>query len=82
MGPSEQKMPEIKNGHMNSCVKLNFTVDLFSCIFYSRPSSAVFLVFYIYLYFILHGKNGQNKPENRQNKSMAKIAPKSDKFTK
>ena len=31
---------------------------------------------------ILQGKNGQNKPENQQNQDMAKIAPKSDKFTK
>ena len=31
---------------------------------------------------ILQGKNGQNKPENPQNSKMAKIAPKSDKFTK
>ena len=30
----------------------------------------------------LQGKNGQNKPENPQNWNMAKIAPKSDKFTK
>ena len=29
-----------------------------------RSSSAVFLAFYIYPF--LHGKNGQNKPENRQ----------------
>ena len=31
---------------------------------------------------ILQGENGQNKPENPQNWKMAKIAPKSDKFTK
>ena len=31
---------------------------------------------------ILQGKKGKNKPENPQNKNMAKIAPKSDKFTK
>ena len=31
--PSEQKMPKIKTGHMYSYVKLNFRVDLFSCIF-------------------------------------------------
>ena len=31
---------------------------------------------------ILQGKNGHNKPENQQNWNMAKIAPKSDKFTK
>ena len=30
-----------------------------------RSSSAVFLALYIYPF--LHGKNGQNKPENRQN---------------
>ena len=30
----------------------------------------------------LQGKKGQNKPENPQNWNMAKIAPKSDKFTK
>ena len=30
----------------------------------------------------LQGKNGKNKPENPQNWNMAKIAPKSDKFTK
>ena len=30
----------------------------------------------------LQGENGQNKPENPQNWNMAKIAPKSDKFTK
>ena len=65
-------------GHMYSYVKLNFRVDLFSCIFYSRPSSAVFLVFYIYP--ILQGKNGRNKPENQQNRNMAKIAPYSDVF--
>ena len=29
-----------------------------------RSSSAVFLAFYIYPF--LHGKNGQNKPKNRQ----------------
>ena len=31
---------------------------------------------------ILQGKKGKNKPENPQNWNMAKIAPKSDKFTK
>ena len=31
---------------------------------------------------ILQGKNGQNKPKNRQNLNMAKITPKSDKFMK
>ena len=31
---------------------------------------------------IFLGKNGQNEPENPQNWNMAKIAPKSDKFTK
>ena len=36
----------------------------------------------ITFYPILQGKNGQNKPENQQNWNMAKIAPKSDKFTK
>ena len=30
----------------------------------------------------IQGKNGQNKPENPQNWNMAKIAPKSDQFTK
>ena len=30
----------------------------------------------------IQGENGQNKPENPQNWNMAKIAPKSDKFTK
>ena len=30
----------------------------------------------------LQGKKGENKPENPQNWNMAKIAPKSDKFTK
>ena len=34
------------------------------------------------VYPILQGENGQNKPENQQNWNMAKIAPKSDKFTK
>ena len=34
------------------------------------------------VYPILQGKNGQNKPENQQNRNMAKIAPKSDKFMK
>ena len=32
-GPSEQKTHKIKTGHTYSCVKLNFRVDLFSCIF-------------------------------------------------
>ena len=31
---------------------------------------------------ILQGKKGKNKPENAQNQNMAKITPKSDKFTK
>ena len=31
---------------------------------------------------ILQGENGQNKPENQQHWNMAKIAHKSDKFTK
>ena len=30
----------------------------------------------------LQGENSQNKPENQQNCNTAKIAPKSDKFTK
>ena len=37
---------------------------------------------HIKVYPILQGENGQNKPENQQNWNMAKIAPKSDKFTK
>ena len=42
-----------------------------------------FLTFVLYNYTLqLQGKNGQNKPENPQNWNMAKIAPKSDKFTK
>ena len=42
-----------------------------------------FLIFVIYNYTLqLQGENGQNKPENPQNWNMAKIAPKSDKFTK
>ena len=31
---------------------------------------------------ILQGKYGQNKPKKQQNLNMAKIVPKSDKFTK
>ena len=31
---------------------------------------------------ILQGKNGHNKPENHQNRNMAKIVPKSYKFMK
>ena len=65
---------------MYSYVKLNFRVGLFSCIFYLRPSSAVFSAFHIYP--ILQGKIGKNKPENQQNQNMAKIAPKSDEFMK
>ena len=34
IGPSEQKMPKIKTGHMYTYVKLNFRVDLFSCIYF------------------------------------------------
>ena len=30
----------------------------------------------------LQGKNGHNKPKNYQNQSLAKIAPKSNKFMK
>ena len=42
-----------------------------------------FWTFVLYNYTLqLQGKNGQNKPENPQNWNMAKIAPKSDKFTK
>ena len=55
-------MPKIETGHTYSYVKLNSRVGLFSCIFDLRPSSAVFSAFYIYPF--LHGKNGQNKPEN------------------
>ena len=33
-----------------------------------------------YIFTLLQGKNGQNKPENQQNWNMANIAPKSDKF--
>ena len=36
---------------------------------------------FLFLHF-LQEKKGQNKPENPQNWNMAKIAPKSDKFTK
>ena len=52
-------------GHMYSYVKLNFRVGFFLAFFDLSPSSAVFLAFYIYPF--LHGKNGQNKPENQQN---------------
>ena len=45
-----------------------------------RPSSLVNRPFSVGPY--LQGKKGQNKPENPQNWNMAKIAPKSDKFTK
>ena len=34
------------------------------------------------VYPILQWENGQNKPENQQNRNMAKIALKSDKFMK
>ena len=69
-GPSEQKMHKIKTGHTYSYVKLNFRVDLFSCIFWFEAIFCCFLAFYIYP--ILQGKNGQNKPENQQNWNMAK----------
>ena len=42
-----------------------------------------FWTFVLYNYTLqLQGKNGQNKPENQQNRNMVKIAPKSDKFMK
>ena len=49
----------------------------FLAFFDLRPSSLLNRLFSVYPF--LHGKNGQNKPENRQNWNMAKIAPKSDK---
>ena len=36
----------------------------------------------LHIYPLLQGENGQNEPENQQNWSMAKIAPKSNKFMK
>ena len=77
-GPSEQKTHKIKTGHTYSYVKLNFRVGLFSCIFWFEAIFCCFSAFYIYPF--LHGKNGQNKPKNRQNWNMAKIAPNTDKF--
>ena len=55
----------MKTGHMYSYVKLNFKVGLFSCNFYLRPSSVVFLAYYIFPF--LQGK-------------MAKISPKINKI--
>ena len=80
IGPSEQKMPKIKSGHMYSYVKLNFRVGLFSWIFWFE---AIFCCFFgiLYLPYFTRG-NCQNKPENQQNWNMAKIAPKSHRFMK
>ena len=80
IGPSEQKIPKSKTGHMYSHVKLNFRVGLFSCIFWFKP---IFCCFFGILYVpYFSGENGQDKPENQQNWYMAKIAPKRDKFMK
>ena len=80
IGPSEPKTPKIKTGHTYSYVKLNFRVDLFSCMVLFE---AIFCCFFGILYLpYFTRKNGQNKPENQPNWNMAKIAPKSDKFMK
>ena len=50
---------------MYSYVKLIFRVVLFSFIFWFEAIFCCFWTYYIYPF--LHGKNGQNKPENWQN---------------
>ena len=76
---------EIKNQNEDLLIWIligNWILNLicFLHFFYLRTSSAVKMRFY-FLHF-LQGKNAQNKTENQQNWNLAKIGPKSDKFTK
>ena len=59
-------MPKIKTGHMYSYVKLNFRVDLFSCIFFRH---FIFTLFY-------KGKMAKISPKINKIEIWPKLRPK------